>query len=111
MNALRRRYEAVKRAHRMSYGTLPPKDLLMGALARHNPYPMELVGADKRLANDLLSITPTPGRQHSFKDHYELPPAQMYGFLQDLTAAWHEGNEAAGDLASSILGTLGFEWI
>ena len=31
-------------------------------------------------------------------------------FLRRLVEMWEEGNEEAGDLASCILGTLGFEW-
>ena len=35
----------------------------------------------------------------------------LFKLVTRLTRKWEQGNEEAGDWASSILSTLGFEWI
>lgn len=41
----------------------------------------------------------------------QLKTAELYEGVQQLIKKWKKGNEAAGDLASGILITLGFEWV
>lgn len=36
---------------------------------------------------------------------------ELYNVIKKLKDAWENGNEAAGDFASSIMETLGFEWV
>jgi hypothetical protein len=36
---------------------------------------------------------------------------QLYKGVQELREKWEQGHDEAGDLASSILETLGFEWV
>jgi hypothetical protein len=37
--------------------------------------------------------------------------SELYELVVELTAEWNQGHDDSGDLASSILETLGFEWV
>jgi len=37
--------------------------------------------------------------------------SELWQLVKDLTREWQNGSDEAGDWASDILGTLGFEWI
>jgi hypothetical protein len=43
--------------------------------------------------------------------HGEFGPEELYEIISKLRAAWENGNEEAGDLASGFLTSLGFEWV
>jgi len=57
------------------------------------------------------------GRDAQIADSVGIPDSgdvtarEMYALLEKLVAAWEDGDDSAGDLASSFLATLGFEWV
>ena len=65
-------------------------------------YRMHLKGVDLRAADGTEF-------DHEGVQYYDAD--DLYDGLRELTAKWEDGDEAAGDLASGILLTLGFEWI
>lgn len=104
----------------MTYGELPSKAAFVKRTEAESqyPYPMELVGEDKEVVADLLDdegieeFVP----KHSHKLGVRVLDAEaMYRFLSGLKDKYESGegeeNDAAGNLASSILGTLGYEWV
>jgi hypothetical protein len=123
---LRRRYGR-SRSRSMTYGVLPPYKEFLAAIRENNPdedrpylapgqkYPMELVGMDVRVA-DKIGLEPSGVGDYG-KPRYELTEKQLYAMLKKLVRVFDSNmkdeamREAAGDLASSVMTTLGFEWI
>jgi len=120
------------RKHSMTYGVLPPfEQFTHDVHTRTDPektdgssywppgtlYPMELVdSAETDLAQrfgGLDDFTPERRRtgRHSGVYGFRGDERQIYDFLEYLVEEWNEGSEVAGDLASSIMTTLGYEWI
>lgn len=114
-----------RRSYSMTYGTLPPFEKFIEDIRRPDPderdgeaywpegttYPMELVDSHEvDLADEYGGLTPFESR-YSHKAGFRGDERAIYGFLEFLANAWNEGDEAAGDLASSIMTTLGYEWI
>jgi hypothetical protein len=100
---------------RMSYGKMPKLAEFVSETEGHYPYPMELVGEDEGAVLDLgidlhksgfEEFVPT---EHPWKLGLRvLDAGAMHRFLTKLAES---ENEAAGSLASAILGTLGYEWV
>lgn len=88
----------------LTYGTIPSKDEFYEAFDRKVEglrYPIKLSSSDARATEDV------PG----FGDD-EYTASELYRAVENLTKAWSDmGNDEAGDIASSILFTLGFEWV
>lgn len=121
-----------ERKYSMTYGELPPFEQFKRDVGtRVDPdssdsnvywpagtlYPMELVGAHEvQLANDFggLEQFETERRRsgrNSGAIGFKGDEHAIYGFLEYLVEEWGNGDEEAGDLASSIMTTLGYEWI
>lgn len=88
----------------MTYGEVPPYGDFLKRFSKESgdDYAMHLKGSDLRAADG----TPfaQDGRQlYDSKETY-------IGVVQ-LVEKWEKGDEAAGDLASGILSTLGYEWV
>jgi len=114
----------------MTYGTLPPFEKFERDIRRPNPdesdggaywppgtiYPMELVDAHEiELAedyglNEFEAERRKTGR-HSGVRGFRGNEEEIYGFLKHLVECLNDGDDGAGDLASSIMTTLGYEWI
>lgn len=122
------------RKYSMTYGELPPFEKFERDIRRSNPdnsdgsaywpagtlYPMELVAPNEIvLAEDfgeLDEFEPERRRtgRHSGVRGFRGNEKQIYDFLAFLIDQFgdeYEGYEEAGDLASSIMTTLGYEWI
>lgn len=114
----------------MTYGTVPPFKKFERDIRRPNPdqtdggaywpsgtlYPMELVDeheielaedygldefeADRRRTGQNSRVRGFKGSEHD-----------IHGFVRYLSEKFDEGDEEAGNLASSIMTTLGYEWI
>lgn len=69
-------------------------------LAKGKKYPYTLKGSDADVAGEVGIPT-----------RANLNVKDLYKVIQKLVDAWENENDAAGDLASSIMFTLGFEWI
>lgn len=118
------------RKYSMTYGELPPFEKFEQDIRRPSPdnsdgsaywpegtlYPMELVSAHEiELAETFgleefraeRQITGRNTRVRGFKDNERA----IYEFLEFLVDRFNNGDEEAGDLASSIMYTLGYEWI
>jgi hypothetical protein len=114
----------------MTYGTLPPFEEFERDIRRPNPdnrngepywpegtlFPMELVsGHEIELAETFgleefeaeRQLTGRNTRVRGFKDNERA----IYEFVEFLADRLHNGDEEAGDLASSIMTVLGYEWI
>ena len=81
-------------------------------LASGQKYPIEAHAnsADGQVLQKLIARGAGVGGYGRLK--YELTDKQLYGLIRKLAAAWNRnGNEDAGSLASSIMTTLGYEWI
>jgi len=116
----------------MTYGVLPPFAEFEQDIRRPNPdysdgraywpegaiFPMELVESNEQeLAyafgglEEFETERQRSGQNsnaHGFRGNEQ----QIYSFLEYLTNQWNnEGDEPAGDLASGIMTTLGYEWI
>lgn len=91
----------------MTYGTLPRRDLFDAHFAAElggADYPFEMKGSDSEtMARVGLDAYASDGQLVSADELYEI--------LRALTAAWQDGDDGAGDLASGFLTTLNFEWI
>jgi hypothetical protein len=120
------------RKHSMTYGALPSfEEFEHDIHTRIDPegdgkkpywppgtlYPMELVGAHEIELIEGFGATEEfePERRrtgrHSGVRGFKYDERDMYGLLEYLVEAFNEGDEEAGDLASGIMGTLGYEWI
>ena len=115
----------------MTYGTLPSFEEFERDIRRPDPdesdgspywpkgtlYPMELVNDDEaRLAEAFGALERFKSdRQRSGINSrargYKGDEPTIYDFLVYLSGENDDGNEVAGDLASSIMTTLGYEWI
>ena len=109
----------------MTYGSLPDYREFMHDIRRTNPeddkpywprgqdFRMELVTTPEiELAESYGELfefeTMRPGYAYGFRGDESI----IYGFLGFLRDQFEEeGNETAGDLASSIMYSLGYEWI
>lgn len=116
-------------SYSMTYGQLPPfKKFAHDIHTRIDPdydrpylpagekYPMELVGKHEielAQACDLEQFQTERQRkgQHSGAFGFRGDDRQIYAFLEYLVDAFNNGDDEAGDLASSIMTTLGYEWI
>lgn len=104
-----------------SYGNLPPKACLV-TLARiaGEPYRMTLKSEDAEWATEAINqgidshleacMVPTRGDSYSYTGGLDLrlSAESLAVFLRRLTESWEDHNM---DLASSILWTLGVEWV
>jgi len=114
-----------RRSYSMTYGTLPTFDQFLVDIRRPDPdyedgrsywpedttYPMELVdNHEVDLADEFGGLRPLTSR-YSHKAGFQGDERSIYDFLTFLADKWSEGDEAAGDLASSIMATLGYEWV
>lgn len=102
----------------MSYGQLPTKQDFMKAykkeLGTDGLYEMRLVGDDKQVAGravDLMMPNISNGLDliASGAEGW-IGGEELWRFIKMLVRLWDNGDDAAGDLASSILSTLDFEW-
>ncbi len=117
------------RKQSMTYGTLPSfEEFLHDVHTRIDPetdepywpegttYPMELVSSREiGLAQDFGGLDSFSGR-YAHKAGFRGDERQIYDFLVFLIDRWDEqgfddDGEGPGDLASSIMYTLGYEWI
>jgi hypothetical protein len=119
------------RRYSMTYGELPPFEQFEHDVhTRIDPnhtdgraywppgslYPMELVGAREiELAEDygldeFEAERARTGRNSRVRG-FQGDETQIYGFLEYLVECLNDGDDEAGDLASSIMTTLGYEWI
>ena len=100
LSELRARLEAKS----MTYGTLPSKAVFSKAWAdemgEDEDYNYSLKGSDAETARKVG--VPVSG---SFGED------KLYSILKKLIDAFDDGEDAAGDIASGIMQTLGFEWI
>jgi hypothetical protein len=112
-----------ERKFSMTYGVLPPWEQFKSAVRRVNPdegkpylpegaiYPMELVdSAEIELADQFgLVFFPTsrPGYAYGYKGN----DYAIYNFIAFLVEKLNDGDDTAGNLASSIMYSLGYEWI
>ena len=120
------------RDYAMTYGEVPPFDKFERDIRRPDPehgdgraywpagtmYPMELVSPEEiELAHGFgaLEEFETDRRrtgQNRRATGFRGDEQTIYDFVTYLSGEWSENdNEAAGDLASSIMTTLGYEWI
>ena len=115
----------------MSYGTMPTlsdfdlhlrdaKDEEGALLVSPSPpaYWMTLVEEDEIVAAQAAAravgrgVKSGPDRLYAWKTTFEIRTVpDLYKFIESLVAQWNQGNEAAGNLASSIMYTLQYEWI
>lgn len=115
-----------RRSYSMTYGTLPPYEQFLTDIRRIDPdydddraywpegtlYPMELVSdAEVTLAEGYGGLEPFEPFRYKDKSGFRGDERAIYGFLEYLIEAFNDGDEEAGDLASSIMTTLGYEWI
>jgi len=91
------------RSRSMTYGTLPSIE------AFEKAFDAEL-GEDERYRIRLSRSDSKAADGTSIGDG-EYTADELYRGLEELVKKFERGREAAGDLASSILSTLGFEWI
>ena len=123
--------ETRERKFSMTYGVIPPfeqfehdvqtridPDNNKPYLPKGTLYPMELVGAHEvELAEGFGGLEEfETARYRSGRNTRAIgfrgDERQIYDFIVYLTDAWNnEGDDEAGDLASSIMDTLGYEWI
>jgi hypothetical protein len=110
----------------LTYGEVPPFDEFIQDIRRPDPdyedgraywphdgstYPMELVDGDEiDLAEQFGGLTSFATR-YAHKAGFRADERTLYDFIAFLAEEWNNGNEGAGDLASSIMTTLGYEWI
>jgi len=89
-----------------TYGELPPRVVFRDHYYLYvgsDPFEMRLVGADAEVWNRYGSGgDPTA---------IVLDEEELWDFVVELTEAFHDGSDAAGDLASSILYVLRIEWV
>lgn len=120
-----------ERKYSMTYGVLPPFEQFEHDVhTRIDPdytdgrpywpqgmlFPLELVSSHEIELAETFGLeefeverqrTGRNTRVRGFRDNEKA----IYEFLEFLTDRWNNGDEEAGDLASSIMFTLGYEWI
>jgi hypothetical protein len=84
--------------NRLSYGTLPTRAQFFRAFEREAPN-----------GYNITHGSPARGRMRPPEGRYSAQ--ELWAEVQRLQRGSSRGNEEAGDWASSILGTLGFEWV
>lgn len=102
LEAMRSHLEGSK-AKMMTFGNLPSKADFMKAWAQRmgdEDYSYHLKGNDALTAHGA-----------GVKSSGKVDADEMYAILQKLVKADDDGDDAAGDLASDFLSTLGVEWI
>lgn len=100
---LNEQYESNSSMTSLTYGQLPTKRQFLAAYKRElgdGEYRMRLRGADVDAVRGTV-----------FESGTSFDVDDTWDGLKELRDKWEEGNDAAGDLASSILFTLNFEWI
>jgi hypothetical protein len=122
---------ARERKHSMTYGVLPPfEQFTHDVHTRVDPdysdgrtywpagslFPMELVSAHEiELAQDFGLDEFRTERHRTGRNTraigFQGDERQIYDFLEFLVEAMNNGDDEAGDLASTIMSTLGYEWI
>lgn len=121
----KRAREARKRSYSMTYGQLPSYEEFLVDVRRLDPdydddraywpegtlYPMELVDSHEVDLADEYGGLESFASRYSHKAGYRGDERAIYGFLEFLADKWNDGDEEAGSLASSIVSTLGYEWI
>jgi hypothetical protein len=106
----------------LTYGKLPSKDEFVKRTAGHYPYPMELVDKNEIKVIEEAGLLDVDGVEEfytgSHKFGIRVKNAEvMYRFLSALKKAYETSAtedpkaDAAGNLASSIFYTLGYEWV
>jgi len=107
----------------LSYGTVPDREALErrcdDAYPIGNLYPgsSDLATLERvtgHIDSHLESVHFTQDREqcaHPNGVRILIEPGSMHTLLRRLTERWEDGDEEAGDLASSILYTLDFEWV
>lgn len=113
----------------MTYGQLPPFEQFEQDIRRPDPdnkgrpywpdftlYPMELVGAREielaeRFGLDEFRAERSRTGRNSRVRGFQGDQQAIYDFLGYLVEQLNDGDDEAGDLASSIMTTLGYEWI
>jgi hypothetical protein len=75
-------------------------------------YKMELVGKDAKIAHHAADALPGVRMRHGRKMVVSFDDvAALHGFLVSLAHHYEDGKEEAGDLASAVMQTLGYEWV
>lgn len=109
----------------MTYGQLPPlAQFLRDVSTRINPddgkpylekgqlFPMELVGQGEiDLAQKFGGLDEFDTTRAGYAYGFRGDARAIYKFLKFLAKEFDKGNDEAGDLASSIMTVLGYEWI
>lgn len=117
------------RKHSMSYGELPTFEQFEEDIRRPDPnnndhpywpeftrFPMELVSAREIELAERYGLPEFRAERHRTGRNtrvrgFNADEREMYGFLEYLVEQMNDGDDEAGNLASSIMGTLGYEWI
>lgn len=87
----------------LTYGVLPRFEDFEAAFEAElgdKPFTYTLRGNDAEVASEL-----------GIPDDGAFSPRKLYKVIETLTEALHDGDDDAGDIASSILYSLGIEWI
>lgn len=113
----------------MTYGELPSFEQFEQDIRRPDPnendhpywpeytrYPMELVSSREIELAERYGLPEFEAErrrtgQNSRVRGFNADEREMYGFLEYLVEQLNDGDDEAGDLASSIMTTLGYEWI
>lgn len=113
----------------MTYGQLPPFEKFEQDIRRPDPdhvghpywpeytrFPMELVSSREIELAERYGLPEFRAERHRTGRNtrvrgFNADEREMYGFLEYLVEQFSDGDEEAGDLASSIMGTLGYEWL
>lgn len=85
---------------RLNYGEVPPLAEFKRATKGYYPFFMTLRGEDARVGGEV-----------DYDNGTELDAAETHRLLKRLVKMFERGDEAAGDLASGIMTTLGYEWV
>lgn len=88
----------------MTYGTMPTKKAFKSAFSRS-------MGSADHLYEIRAGLSGIKPLRMSYGDTKSFDCDELYTAVKGLVAKWNRGNEEAGEWASSILETLGFEWI
>jgi hypothetical protein len=88
----------------MTYGVLPSRALFDAAFMQECPdgYRVRLGAHDSRTLARTGCAVDSNGGWADF---------QMWQVLTALVSLWEKGDDGAGDLASILLTSLGFEWV
>lgn len=118
-----------ERKFSMSYGELPSFEEFEQDIRRPDPdkhdhpywpeytrFPMELVSSREIELAERYGLPEFRAERHrtgrnSRVRGFNADEREMYGFLEYLVEQLNDGDDEAGDLASSIMTTLGYEWI